>query len=93
MTVTELQELVAAWEAKESKDAQSEITLLATLSARTGELTRAIAGRLSNPANPEASHLVIAAELGATLWTLVALADKTGVDLTQALIDHLEIKR
>ncbi len=89
MTIKEAQELIEAWTAKVPARQRSELTSMAILTEEVGELARVIADRHSTPGNPEGMRLAMANELSDVMWALLALANHSGIDLTEALIDNL----
>ena len=71
----------------------NELTNLAILTEEVGELARIIARRYGEqsekPATPTSD---LGDEMADVLWVLMALANQTGVDLTQALADNVAKK-
>jgi len=71
----------------------SELTNLAVLTEEVGELARLFARRFGDQSNkPSDLGSDIADELADILWVLCALANQTGVDLTDALTQNLAKK-
>ena len=88
MTIRELQELLEAWTFKHGIR-NTELTNMAVLTERVGELARAIAMRHGE--HPEASNRApLTRELGDILWSVAAIANQAGVDLTIAVTEALE---
>lgn len=90
MTVKEVQELVGAWNEKHATR-NSELTSMALLTDKVGELARAIAHKHDNPAAGHHGTVpLLSDEIADILWELTSLSDVAGVDLTEALIRNLE---
>lgn len=90
MTIKEAQELIEAWVGKSPSRHRSELTGMAILTEEVGELARVIADRHSDPSlSPEKVRAALANELSDVMWALFALANQSGIDLTEALIDNL----
>lgn len=71
----------------------SELTNLAVLTEEVGELARLFARKFGDQsAKPSDSGREIADELADILWVVCALANQTGVDLTDALAANIEKK-
>ncbi len=93
MTIKDVQELVDAWAAKSPARHRNELMAMAFLTEEVGELARVIAERHSNPAlTPDDTRAAMSDELSDVLWALVTLANRAGIDLTEALIENLEKK-
>ncbi|MDR2885469.1 MAG: pyrophosphatase [Rikenellaceae bacterium] len=91
MTIKEAQELVEAWVAKVPGRHRSELTAMAILTEEVGELARVIADKHSDPTqqNVEKVRAALSNELSDVMWALFTLANQSGIDLTEALIDNL----
>ncbi len=88
MTIRELQELLDAWTTKQGIR-NTELTNMAILTEKMGELARAIAMRHGE--HPDAAgRSTLTRELGEVLWNVAAIANQAGVDLTVAVTDSLE---
>jgi NTP pyrophosphatase (non-canonical NTP hydrolase) len=71
----------------------SELTNLAILTEEVGELARLFARKFGDQSSkPSEEGLAIADELADILWVLCALANQTGVDLTDALASNVKKK-
>ncbi len=94
MTIKEAQELIDAWVGKVPSRHRSELTGMAILTEEVGELARVIADRHSDPSgqSSEKVRAAMANELSDVMWALFSLANQSGIDLTQALIDNLDKK-
>ena len=76
----------------------SELTNTAILMEETGEVARLMArlyGEQSfkNPADAAVAPMQLAEEMADVLFVLICLANQTGVDLTEALLQNLDKKR
>ena len=71
----------------------NELTNLAILTEEVGELARVIARRYGEQSEkPSDAGRDLGDEMADVLWVLIALANQTGVDLTQALADNVAKK-
>lgn len=77
MTIKDTQDLISAWEQRYVRDG-------GPTAASLGEKVSALSGATATGD--------MADRIAAVAWDIFALADKSGVDLTEALIDHLELK-
>ncbi|MDD7303975.1 MAG: nucleotide pyrophosphohydrolase [Bacteroidaceae bacterium] len=92
MTIEEAQRMVDAWIRDTGKGYFSELTNLAVLTEEVGELARCIS-RIHGDQKPKPGEtLNLPEELADVLWIVLALANQTGVDLTQALRQSFEKK-
>ncbi len=91
MTIEEIQELVGTWNAKNGIR-QGELTGMAVLTEKVGELARAMAQRHGESSSVAGPHVALPDELGEVLWALLSLAAQTNTDLNEALIATLEKK-
>ncbi|MCC8034509.1 MAG: pyrophosphatase [Rikenellaceae bacterium] len=90
MTIKEAQELVAAWNDKNGVY-NSELTSMALIAEKSGELASAIARKQSEPSrhHHQAPNPPLSGEISALFWELLSLCAHSGVDLTEALIENL----
>ena len=71
----------------------NELTNLAILTEEVGELARIIARRFGEQSEkPSDANKDLGDEMADVLWVLMALANQTGVDLTEALADNVAKK-
>ena len=71
----------------------NELTNLAILTEEVGELARLMARRYGEQSEkPSDTGRELGDEMADVLWVLMALANQTGVDLTQALADNVAKK-
>lgn len=92
ITLRQAQEMVDTWIHRTSAGYFSELTNMAVLSEEVGELARCISRTYGDQRSKPGEKLNIAEELADILWVLMALANQTGVDLTQALKESMEKK-
>ena len=97
MTLTEAQAKVDHWIKTIGVRYYSELTNTAILMEEVGEMARLIAriyGEQSfkRPEDAAQAPRQLADEMADVLWVLLALANQTGVDLTQALADNVAKK-
>lgn len=93
ITLREAQTMVDKWITTVGVRYFSELTNMAILTEETGEVARIMARRYGDQSfktgeDPDA----LADEMADLLWTLMALANQTGVDLTDALARNLTKK-
>ena len=90
MTIKEAQELIEAWNEKHAVR-NSELTGIALLTEKVGELARAVAVKQSEPIR-HINGIPLSEEVAAIFWQLISFSSQAGIDLTSALIDDLERK-
>ncbi|MCM1163292.1 MAG: nucleotide pyrophosphohydrolase [Muribaculaceae bacterium] len=95
MTIRELQHIVDTWISGTGGGYFSELTNAAILAEETGEVARVMA-RLFGDQRPKPGDKCtlpqLADELADTLWVVTAIANQTGIDLTEALQRNLDKK-
>ena len=93
VTLREAQTLVHDWITTVGVRYFNELTNLAILTEEVGELARIIARRYGEQSEkPSDANKDLGDEMADVLWVLMALANQTGVDLTQALADNVAKK-
>ena len=70
----------------------SPLTNMAILAEETGEVARVMARLYGDQSAKPSDKLSLADELADVLWVVMAIANQTGVDLTQAFRDNLDKK-
>jgi NTP pyrophosphatase (non-canonical NTP hydrolase) len=71
----------------------SELTNMAILTEEVGELARIMARRYGDQSEKESDRQAnLADEMADILWVLAALANQTGVDLSEAFAANIEKK-
>lgn len=94
MTIQEAQNNVDQWIKSHGVRYFNELTNMAMLTEEVGEVARIIArtyGEQSFKKTDEGKQL--ADELADVFFVLICLANQTGIDLTEALINNLEKKK
>lgn len=94
MTIKEAQQLVDRWILDTGKGYFSPVTNVAVLAEEVGELSHIILRRFGEQ-RPKPGDAIddaaLASELADVLWVTLALANQTGVDLTEAFAQaHLK---
>ena len=93
VTLRGAQEQVHRWITTVGVRYFNELTNLAILTEEVGELASLMARRFGEQSRkPEEGEHDLGDEMADVLWVLLALANQTGVDLTQALAKNLEKK-
>lgn len=93
MTLQEAQENVDRWIKEYGVRYFNELTNMAILTEEVGEVARIIARRYGEQSFKESDKQIdLADELADVLWVLICLANRTGVDLTEALQKNIDKK-
>ena len=92
MTIKEAQEAVDSWIKEYGVRYFSELTNMACLTEEVGELARIMARRYGDQSFKEGESQDPSEEMADILWVLMALANQTGVDLTDAFRKSIEKK-
>jgi len=93
VTLREAQTQVHEWITTVGVRYFNELTNLAILTEEVGELARIIARRYGEQSEKTTdANKDLGDEMADVLWVLMALANQTGVDLTQALADNVAKK-
>lgn len=93
MQLNEAQKLVDDWIKSYGVRYFSELTNLAVLMEEIGELARIMARTYGDQSFKKSDNKSdLADEMADVLWVLLALANQTGVDLTDALKKNIEKK-
>lgn len=92
MTIREAQQAVDHWIKTYGVRYFSELTNMACLTEEVGELARVMARRYGDQSFKAGEKQDPAEEMADILWVLMALANQTGVDLTEALQKSIEKK-
>ena len=85
MELSELQKRVDTWIREYGVRYFSELTNMAILTEEVGELARVMARKYGDQSFKAGETENLADEMADVLWVLVCLANKTGVNLTEAL--------
>ena len=93
ITLRQAQEIVDRWITTTGVRYFSELTNMAILTEETGEVARIIARKYGDQSFKEGETPdTLGDEMADVLWTLIALANQTGIDLTDALRRNIEKK-
>lgn len=93
MTIEEAQKKVDTWINTYGVRYFSELTNMAILTEEVGELARIISRTYGEQSWKESDKdHNLADEMADVLWVLICLANQTGVDLTEALLQNIEKK-
>ena len=91
-TLEELQQTVDRWITTVGVRYFSPLTNMAVLAEETGEVARVMARRYGDQSFKPGEKDNLADELADLLWVTVAIANQTGVNLTEAFRNNLEKK-
>jgi NTP pyrophosphatase (non-canonical NTP hydrolase) len=92
LTLAQAQEAVDRWITTIGVRYFSPLTNTAILAEETGEVARLMARIYGDQSFKPGERADLADELADLLWVTIAIANQTGVDLTQAFRDNLEKK-
>lgn len=92
ITLREAQEAVDRWITTIGRGYFSPLTNMAVLAEETGEVARIMARRYGDQKAKAGDTDNLADELADVLWVTMALANQTGVDLTEAFRRNIEKK-
>lgn len=92
ITIKELQHLVDEWITGIGHGYFSPLTNMAVLAEETGEVARQMSRIYGDQTFKEGEVSNLADELADLLWVVTAIANQTGVDLTDALRKNIDKK-
>ena len=92
MEIKEAQNIVDNWIKNTDAGYFSELTNMAVLSEEVGEVARIISRKYGQQTFKDSDNKNLADELADVLWVVMALANQTGVDLTEAFKDNVSKK-
>ena len=93
MTINEAQQQVDLWIKTYGVRYFNELTNMAILTEEVGEVARIIARRYGEQSEkPADGNLDLQEELADVLFVLICIANQTGIDLNEALVDNLAKK-
>lgn len=92
LTIEELQRQVDHWIRSVGHGYFSPLTNMAVLAEETGEVARVMARTYGDQVAKPGDKLELADELADLLWVTAAIANQTGVNLTEAFARNLEKK-
>lgn len=91
-TLADMQAIVDRWITATDAGYFSELTNMAVLTEEVGEVARIMARRYGDQRAKPGDKADLADELADTLWVLLAIANQTGVNLTEAFTRNIEKK-
>lgn len=92
LTIRQFQQLVDRWITTVGVRYFSPLTNMAILSEETGEVARIMARRFGDQSAKAGETLDLADELADLIWVAVAIANQTGIDLTDAIARNIAKK-
>jgi NTP pyrophosphatase (non-canonical NTP hydrolase) len=93
MTIEEAQQKVDTWITTTGVRYFSELTNMAILTEEVGEVARIMSRKYGEQSFKESDkEKDLSDELADVLWVVICIANQTGVDLKQALINNFEKK-
>lgn len=92
MTIGEYQHLVDGWITTTGVRYFDPMTNMAILTEEVGEVARVMARRYGEQSAKAGDDLDLADELADVLWVVAAIANQSGVDLTDAIERNIEKK-
>ena len=92
MEISELQKTVDQWITGTGGGYFSPLTNTAVLAEETGEVARIMARRYGDQVAKPGDKSDLADELSDVMWVVAAIANQTGIDLTDALNRNIEKK-
>lgn len=92
LSLREAQELVDRWITSVGVRYFSPLTNMAILAEETGEVARIMARTYGDQSFKAGENADLADELADVLWVTIAIANQTGIDLTEAFRNNLKKK-
>ena len=92
MTIKEAQERIDAWIKEYGVRYFNELTNMAILTEEVGEVARIMARKYGEQSFKENDKCELSDELADVLWVLISIANKTGIELTEALQKNIDKK-
>lgn len=92
ITIRQMQQAVDSWIKTVGVRYFSPLTNMAILAEETGEVARIMARRFGDQSSKPGDNLDLADELADLIWVATAIANQTGIDLTEAFCRNLEKK-
>ncbi|MBD5173043.1 MAG: nucleotide pyrophosphohydrolase [Bacteroidales bacterium] len=92
MSVADFQKLVDQWITTIGVRYFSPLTNMAILAEETGEIARIMARRFGDQSAKPGENLDLADELADLLWVAAAIANQTGINLTEAIHNNIAKK-
>ena len=92
ISVADFQKLVDQWITTVGVRYFSPLTNMAILAEETGEIARIMARRFGDQSAKPGDNLDLADELADLLWIAAAIANQTGINLTEAIHNNIAKK-
>lgn len=92
ITIATLQSTVDRWITRTGGGYFSPLTNMAILAEETGEVARVMARTYGDQVAKPSDKSQLADELADVMWVVAAIANQTGVDLTEAIVENLRKK-
>ena len=92
LTVAGFQKIVDEWITTIGVRYFSPLTNMAILAEETGEIARIMARKYGDQSAKENEVLDLADELADLLWVAAAIANQTGIDLNEAIMNNISKK-
>lgn len=92
ITLRKLQQMVDEWIKSTGRGYFSPLTNMALLAEETGEVARVVSRRYGDQVAKPTDNLELADELADLIWVATAIANQTGIDLTEAILNNLQKK-
>lgn len=92
ISVADFQKLVDQWITTVGVRYFSPLTNMAILAEETGEIARIMARRFGDQSAKPGDNLDLADELADLLWVTAAIANQTGINLTEAIHNNIAKK-
>lgn len=92
ISIKKAQEMVDAWIKKYGGRYFGVLTNMAILSEEVGEVARVISRKYGEQTSKNGDERDLADELCDVLWVLLAIANQTGIDITEAFWKNMEKK-
>lgn len=92
ISVADFQKLVDQWITTVGVRYFSPLTNMAILAEETGEIARIMARRFGDQSVKPGDNLDLADELADLLWVAAAIANQTGINLTEAIHNNIAKK-
>lgn len=92
MTLRQLQQAVDNWITTVGVRYFSPLTNMAILAEETGEVARIMARRYGDQSAKPGEKADLGDELADVVWVVAAIANQTGVDLTEAILKNIDKK-
>ena len=92
ISIQQAQEMVDQWINTTGVRYFDEMTNLAILTEEVGEVARIMARKYGEQSFKEGEEDTLDDELADVLWVVFAIANQTGINLTEALIKNIEKK-